>query len=104
MNKKANSLRRIGATKTAGRQERKTNRVKSSKEVTVIERDLFEIKCPICGEIVEWFDICERCGYQNSGPGEREDGPTGPQKMTLREARKLYEQGKSLNKHPNQNG
>lgn len=54
----------------------------------------FEMKCPVCGEPVEWFDICERCGYQNSGPEEQEDGPTGPQKVTLREARELYKQGK----------
>lgn len=52
------------------------------------------MECPVCGKPVEWFDICEECGYQNSGPGEGEDGPTGPHKVTLREARELYKQGK----------
>ena len=61
-----------------------------------MEENPYTMKCPVCAEAVEWFDICEKCGYQNSGPGEKEDGPKGPNKVTLREARELYSQGKPI--------
>lgn len=57
----------------------------------------YNIICPGCEiEEVEWFDICDNCGYQNSGPKEKEDGSTGPNKMTLREAREAYKNGKVI--------
>ena len=49
--------------------------------------DEYILKCPVCGEDVEWFDICDKCGYHNSGPKEREGDPLGPNKMSLNEAR-----------------
>lgn len=58
--------------------------------------DDFIMKCPVCGRDVEWFDICDNCKYQNSGPKEGENGPMGPNKMTLREAREAYENGKKV--------
>lgn len=29
------------------------------------------MKCPVCGEEVDMFDICDNCNYQNSGPKEK---------------------------------
>ena len=54
------------------------------------------IYCPVCGEIVGFFDICDNCGYQNSGNKEGLDGPTGPNKMTLRQAREAYKNGDKI--------
>ncbi|HHD2969839.1 CPCC family cysteine-rich protein [Clostridium perfringens] len=53
------------------------------------------MKCPVCGHEVDLFDICDYCNYQNSGPNESLDGPTGPNKMTLREA---YKNSKEIKK------
>ena len=54
------------------------------------------MKCPVCGNGVEMFDICDECGYQNSGQKESLDGPTGPNKMTLREAKEAYRKGEKI--------
>ncbi|WP_338630692.1 CPCC family cysteine-rich protein [Clostridium baratii] len=54
------------------------------------------MKCPICGHEVDVFDICDNCNYQNSGQKEKLDGPLGPNKMTIREAREEYKEGKYL--------
>lgn len=56
----------------------------------------YYIYCPVCGEIVGFFDICDNCGYQNSGNKEGLDGPTGPNKMTLRQAREAYKNGDKI--------
>lgn len=56
--------------------------------------EVIKIKCPVCGQDVDQFDICENCTYKNSGPYEKLDGPIGPNKMTLREAREAYKNGK----------
>ncbi len=34
------------------------------------------MKCPVCGQDVDQFDICENCTYQNSGTYEKLNGPT----------------------------
>ncbi len=54
------------------------------------------MKCPVCNSEVDMFDICENCNYQNSGPNENLDGVTGPNKMTLAEARKAYEKREKI--------
>lgn len=54
------------------------------------------MKCPVCGNEVEVFDICDKCNYQNSGFKEDLDGPTGPNKMTLREAKEAYKKGEKI--------
>lgn len=54
------------------------------------------ISCPVCGNPVEPFDICEKCGYQNSGYDEQSSEIRGPNKMTLDEARKAYKEGKPI--------
>lgn len=58
--------------------------------------DEYILKCPVCGENVEWFDICDKCGYQNSGPKEEEGDPLGPNKMSLKEAREAYKKGEKI--------
>lgn len=54
------------------------------------------MKCPVCGEEVDMFDICENCDWQNNGPEENEDDLQGPNKMTLREAREAYKRGEQV--------
>lgn len=54
------------------------------------------MRCPVCGEEVEQFDICDNCGWQNSGPLERETDLKGPNKMTLKEAREAYKKGEKV--------
>ncbi len=48
------------------------------------------INCPVCGESVENYDICENCNWQNSGENENENGPCGPNNITLKEAKDAY--------------
>lgn len=55
-----------------------------------------ELKCPVCGKKVEWFDICDNCNWQNDGPNEKEDDLQGANKMTLREARDAYAKGEKV--------
>lgn len=54
------------------------------------------MKCSVCGEDVDMFDICDNCNYQNSGPKEKLDGTLGPNKITLREAVEAYKEGKKI--------
>ncbi|HUM44737.1 MAG TPA: CPCC family cysteine-rich protein [Fervidobacterium sp.] len=54
------------------------------------------IKCPVCGHDVEIFDICDVCGWHNSGPDERDDDPRGPNKITLGEAKEAYRKGEKI--------
>ncbi|WP_304681964.1 CPCC family cysteine-rich protein [uncultured Clostridium sp.] len=58
--------------------------------------DEFVIKCPVCGEEVELFDICDNCNYQNNGLNESLDEALGANKMTLREAREAYKKGEKI--------
>lgn len=54
------------------------------------------IKCPVCGQKVEVFDICEKCGWQNSGSEEKDDDPAGPNRMTLGEAKRAYSRNEQI--------
>lgn len=54
------------------------------------------MECPVCEQEVGDFEICETCGYQNSGEGEQLDDPPGPNLMTLREAQAAYEAGSEI--------
>ena len=56
------------------------------------------MKCPVCDEEVDMFDICDKCGWQNSGPNENENENNlrGPNEMTLIEARENYKKGKKV--------
>ncbi|MCT7831005.1 MAG: CPCC family cysteine-rich protein, partial [Lactobacillus iners] len=48
------------------------------------------IHCPVCQELVETYDICERCNWQNTGETNIDGGPN---KMTLAEAKEAYAKG-----------
>jgi C4-type Zn-finger protein len=52
------------------------------------------MKCPVCGEEVDFFDICDNCGWQNSGT--KEGIVKGPNKMTLDEAKEAYQEGRKV--------
>ncbi|NFQ67375.1 CPCC family cysteine-rich protein [Clostridium sporogenes] len=52
------------------------------------------MKCPVCSEEVDLFDICDNCGWQNNGP--KENDLQGPNKMTLKEARDAYKKDKKV--------
>lgn len=59
------------------------------------------MQCPVCSFDVDEWEICENCGYQNSGAEEGTDNgdldaPPGPNQMTLREARLAYEEGREV--------
>lgn len=54
------------------------------------------MKCPVCGEEVDMFDICDKCGWQNSGFHENENSLQGPNKMTLKEAKAAYKKGEKI--------
>lgn len=55
-------------------------------EVTMINGYEY-IHCPVCGTLTAVYDICDKCGWQNSGETNI-DG--GPMKMTLKQAREAY--------------
>lgn len=52
------------------------------------------ICCPVCSEEVDPFDICDHCGYQNMGSVETETDVCGPNKMSLKQAKAAYREGK----------
>lgn len=54
------------------------------------------MKCPVCGEEVDMFDICDNCNWQNNGPKETGNDLGGPNKMTLKEAREAYKRDKQI--------
>lgn len=58
-----------------------------------------EIECPVCKNLVEKYDICDVCDWQNSGTDEDDYAPKGPNKLFLWEAKAQYKE-KSKNKHP----
>lgn len=47
--------------------------------------------CPVCGMKVELDDICDHCGWQNTG---RINIDGGPNDMTLEEAIRAYKTSK----------
>lgn len=51
------------------------------------------VNCPVCGNLVETYDICDKCGWQNTG-AINIDG--GPNRMTLAEAKKAYANGEKI--------
>lgn len=55
-----------------------------------------ELKCPVCGNIVDWFDVCQKCNWQNNGPDEKDDDLPGPNKMTLKEAKEAFKKGELI--------
>lgn len=51
------------------------------------------VKCPVCGTITAVYDICDTCGWQNTGETNIDGGPN---KMTLSEAIEVYKQGETI--------
>ena len=47
------------------------------------------IKCPVCGKHVGFYDICENCGYHNTGEVNIDGGPN---KVTLKESIENYKE------------
>ena len=47
------------------------------------------VHCPVCGK----QDICDECGWQNTGETNIDGGPN---KMTLAEAKKAYANSKKI--------
>lgn len=50
------------------------------------------ISCPVCGKIVQLYDVCDNCGWENTG---RKNIEGGPNKMTLLEAQDAYKKSKT---------
>lgn len=59
----------------------------------MVEKHDYQMSCPVCGDEVDMFDICDNCGWQNTGP-ENIDG--GPNHMTLLEAIAAYKEGRPI--------
>lgn len=62
-------------------------------EILFENEDRTVIVCPVCGAPVETDDICEKCGWQNTGLNNVDGGPN---KMTIQEARKAYAEGRII--------
>lgn len=52
------------------------------------------IHCPVCNSLVETYDICDKCSWQNTGETNIDGGPNH---MTLAEAKKAYAEGREIN-------
>lgn len=48
----------------------------------------------LCGYEVMDYDICDNCGWQNTGIINHDGGPNH---MTLEEAKKAYKEGRPIN-------
>lgn len=59
----------------------------------VIDESKRLIYCPVCNTPIEMDDICEVCNWQNTGPYNIDGGPN---KMTLKEAKKAWVEGKPI--------
>lgn len=69
--------------------------VVTMKEKKLIMIDDWEyVHCPVCGELVETYDICDKCHWQNTGETNIDGGPN---KMTLKEAQAAYKKGEKIN-------
>ena len=51
------------------------------------------VYCPVCGTLTMVYDICDKCGWQNTGETNIDGGPN---KLTLAEALEAYKQGKPI--------
>ena len=51
------------------------------------------VHCPVCGTVTAVYDICDNCGWQNTGETNIDGGPN---KMTLVEAQKAFKNGENI--------
>lgn len=61
--------------------------MKKTKGKTLVIDGIEYVECPVCGTRTQSYDICDKCGWQNSGETNI-DG--GPMRMTLKQAREAY--------------
>ena len=66
---------------------------KSKKNIIIIDGSEF-VHCPVCGTLTVVYDICDKCGWQNTGETNIDGGPNH---MTLAEAKKAYAEGREIN-------
>ncbi|MDO4455874.1 MAG: CPCC family cysteine-rich protein [Ligilactobacillus agilis] len=66
---------------------------KSKKNIIIIDGSEF-VYCPVCGTLTAVYDICDKCGWQNTGETNIDGGPNH---MTLAEAKKAYAEGREIN-------
>lgn len=59
---------------------------KTSSGILMIDGEEY-VNCPVCGTVTAVYDICDRCGWQNTGETNIDGGPN---KMPLAEAQKSY--------------
>lgn len=56
-----------------------------------------KMTCPICGQtIVEEYDICEICGWENDPVQSYDPDIRGANQMTLKEAREAWAKGEKV--------
>ena len=63
--------------------------MENSQKTWVIDGYLW-LHCPVCGNEVMDYDICDVCSWQNTGIINIDGGPN---KMTLAEAKEAYAKG-----------
>lgn len=63
----------------------------SSEKIIIINNEEY-IHCPVCGRLVQLYDVCE-CNWENTGETNIDGGPN---KMSLAEAKKAYREGKKV--------
>ena len=63
---------------------------KTGKENIIMVDGWEHVNCPVYGNLVETYDICDVCNWQNTGAFNIDGGPN---KMTLAEAKEAYVNG-----------
>ena len=67
---------------------------KTKKENLIFIDGWEHVHCPVCGTLVETYDICDVCHWQNTGAFNIDGGPN---KMTLAEAKMAYKRKNDMN-------
>lgn len=68
--------------------------MKTTKENIIMINGWEYVHCPVCGNLVGVYDICDKCNWQNTGETNIDGGPNH---MTLEEAKKAYAEGREIN-------
>lgn len=66
--------------------------MKKSQKTWMIDGEIW-LNCPVCGNEVRDYDICEKCGWQNTGETNIDGGPN---RLTLEQAREAYAKGEKI--------
>ena len=55
-------------------------------------------KCAVCGNPIEFFEICEVCGWQDDGLDDRDPNKAvGPNHVSFNEAKETYKHKAEMN-------